>query len=266
MVRHSVVMGIIALAIIGAAGYGLSRVATGFIPIEDQGYLLATVQLPDGAALGRTHATLQQVAEIAKKTPGVDQVVTIAGVSALDNNSTLANAGVAYIILKDWSQRGKGEDLLSLYTGLNQQPGRRSATARARAAAAADPGHRQCGRLHHAGRVARRQLRPRQAAGLDQRDGRRRRRRSRASSASSRRSAPACRNTGSRSTARRSQSVRLTTDQVFSTLAGYLGSTYVNQFNKFGRVFQVYVQGDSQFRLSPEAIEQPHRAQQRTAT
>ena len=38
---------------------------------------------------------------------------------------------------------------------------------------------------------------------------------------------------------------------MFSTLASYLGSTYVNQFNKFGRVFQVYVQGDAQFRLTP---------------
>ena len=73
MVRHSVVMGVIALAIIAAAGYGMSRVATGFLPIEDQGYLLAAVQLPDGAALGRTQATLQQAARIAKETPGVDQ-------------------------------------------------------------------------------------------------------------------------------------------------------------------------------------------------
>jgi HAE1 family hydrophobic/amphiphilic exporter-1 len=50
------------------------------------------------------------------------------------------------------------------------------------------------------------------------------------------------------------QMLGLTTDQVFQTLAGYLGSTYVSQFNKFGRVFQIYVQGDSQFRLSPEDI------------
>ena len=119
MVRHSVVMAVIALAIIAAAGYGMSRVATGFLPIEDQGYLLAAVQLPDGAALGRTQATLQEVAQIAKETPGVDQVITIAGISALDNNSTLANAGVAYIMLKDWSLRGEGEDLLSLYKTLN---------------------------------------------------------------------------------------------------------------------------------------------------
>ena len=62
------------------------------------------------------------------------------------------------------------------------------------------------------------------------------------------------------------QTLQLTTDQVFSTLAGYLGSSYVNQFNKFGRVFQVYVQGDAQFRLTPEAIGKSDGAQQRTAT
>ena len=62
------------------------------------------------------------------------------------------------------------------------------------------------------------------------------------------------------------QALQLTTDQVFSTLASYLGSTYVNQFNKFGRVFQVYVQGDSQFRLTPEAVAQCHACATRTAT
>ena len=62
------------------------------------------------------------------------------------------------------------------------------------------------------------------------------------------------------------QTLLLTTDQVFSTLASYLGSSYVNQFNKFGRVFQVYVQGDSQFRLTPDDILSLHGAQRRTAT
>ena len=95
--------------------YGFSRVPTGFLPIEDQGYLIALVQLPEGASLERTQQTIDQVYEIARKTPGVDQVITIAGVSALDNSATLANAGVAYIILKDWSERGKGEDLLALF-------------------------------------------------------------------------------------------------------------------------------------------------------
>jgi HAE1 family hydrophobic/amphiphilic exporter-1 len=47
----------------------------------------------------------------------------------------------------------------------------------------------------------------------------------------------------------KAQMLRVTVDQVFSALAGYLGSSYVDQFNKFGRTFQIYVQADSQFRL-----------------
>ena len=62
------------------------------------------------------------------------------------------------------------------------------------------------------------------------------------------------------------QALQLTTDQVFQTLASYLGSSYVNQFNKFGRVFQVYVQGDAQFRLTPEAIANVSPCATRTAT
>jgi hydrophobic/amphiphilic exporter-1 (mainly G- bacteria), HAE1 family len=49
--------------------------------------------------------------------------------------------------------------------------------------------------------------------------------------------------------------LQVSIDDVFSTLAAYLGSSYVDQFNKFGRVFQVYVQADSQFRLRPQDIE-----------
>jgi HAE1 family hydrophobic/amphiphilic exporter-1 len=71
--------------------------------------------------LGRTQRVLNEVTEIASKTRGVDQVVSIAGISALDNSSSLANAGVAYLILKDWSSRGSGEDLRSLVFGLNDK-------------------------------------------------------------------------------------------------------------------------------------------------
>ena len=53
----------------------------------------------------------------------------------------------------------------------------------------------------------------------------------------------------------KAETLQVSIDEVFSTLAAYLGSSYVGQFNKFGRVFQVYVQADSQFRLRPEDIE-----------
>jgi HAE1 family hydrophobic/amphiphilic exporter-1 len=254
MVRHSAVMGVIALLIIGAAGYGMSRVATGFIPIEDQGYLLATVQLPDGAALGRTQETLQQVSKIAKATPGVDQVVTIAGISALDNSSTLANAGVAYIILKDWSLRGKGEDLASLYATLNKSL---SDMADGRVLVLPPPPIQGIGNA--AGFTMQVELRDgsfdlaKLQGATDALT-----RTAETQSGIQRVSAPFRSNVPQYRVEfdrEKVQTLGLTTDQVFQTLAGYLGSTYVSQFNKFGRVFQIYVQGDSQFRLTPEDIE-----------
>jgi len=116
MVARSVLMAAAALALIAATGYWFSRVPTGFLPIEDQGYMIALVQLPDGASLERTQKTLDKVYEVTRNTPDVARVVNIAGVSALDNSATLSSAGVAYIILKDWSERGEGEDLMSLFT------------------------------------------------------------------------------------------------------------------------------------------------------
>ncbi len=163
---RSGIMVVIALVVIGGSVYGFSRVPTGFLPIEDQGYLIAIVQLPDGASLERTQKVLDRVQQIARKTPGVSQVITIAGVSALDNNASLANAGVAYIILKDWGERGKhkGQDLLSLFTGLNASLGE---IEEARILVLPPPpiqGIGNAARLHHADRAARRQLRSRQAA------------------------------------------------------------------------------------------------------
>ncbi|TIL36247.1 multidrug efflux RND transporter permease subunit [Mesorhizobium sp.] len=253
MVRHSTVMGIIALLIIGAAGYGISRVATGFIPIEDQGYLLASVQLPDGAALGRTQETLQQVSKLAKATPGVDQVVTIAGISALDNNSTLANAGVAYIILKDWSLRGKGEDLASLYATLNKNL---SDMGDGTVLVLPPPPIQGIGNA--AGFTMQVELRD-GSFDLAKLQGAVEAitRTAQTQSGIQRVSAPFRANVPQYTVEidrEKVQTLGLTTDEVFQTLAGYLGSTYVSQFNKFGRVFQIYVQGDAQFRLTPENI------------
>ena len=152
MVRHSALMMVLAVALIAAIGYGFSRVPTGFLPIEDQGYMIALVQLPDGASLERTQKTLDQVFEITRKTPGVAQVITIAGVSPADNSATLSSAGAAYIILKDWSDRGKGEDLLVAVQGPQRLARRYSRGEYPGDAAAPDPGRRQRCRFHHGDR------------------------------------------------------------------------------------------------------------------
>jgi hydrophobic/amphiphilic exporter-1 (mainly G- bacteria), HAE1 family len=147
LVGASSLIAFLSIGVIALSFYGLSRVPTGLLPIEDQGYLLATVQLPDAASLSRTQQTLDQIAAIARKEPAVQDVITIAGVSALDNNASLANAGIAYLVLKPWSDR---ESLLALYP--------RMATAfdvvESARTAAAHPGYRQCRRFRHAGPAA----------------------------------------------------------------------------------------------------------------
>ena len=121
MVAHSALMALIVAGLVGLAVYGLSRVPTAFLPIEDQGYFLIAVQLPEGASLERTTRALDDVANRVRAQPGVDKVVAIAGLAALNDNASLANAGIAYVILKDWSKRGKAEGLLGLYTGLSER-------------------------------------------------------------------------------------------------------------------------------------------------
>jgi HAE1 family hydrophobic/amphiphilic exporter-1 len=254
MVAHSNLSVIIALMLIGIGGYGLSRVPTGFIPIEDQGYLLAAVQLPDGASLNRTQRVLDQVSEMSGKTAGVDQVISIAGVSALDNSSSLANAGIVYLILKDWSLRGAGEDLRSLVVGLNQKL---AAIPEARIIVLPPPPIQGIGNA--AGFAMQIELRDGNAD-----FGKLLAITSAVVANAQTQSALQRVNSPFRSMVPqfdvevdrvKTQTLHVTTDQVFSTLASYLGSSYVNQFNKFGRTFQVYAQADAQFRLTPRDIE-----------
>jgi HAE1 family hydrophobic/amphiphilic exporter-1 len=254
MVAHSGMSVIVALILIGIGGYGLSRVATGFLPIEDQGYLLAAVQLPDGATLDRTQRVLERVSEIAGKTPGVAHVLGISGISALDNSASLSNAGVAYLVLKDWSVRGAGEDLRSLVVGLNRSM---AGIDEAKIIVLPPPPIQGIGNA--AGFAMQIELRDgssdfvklqaitnavvtnAQSQSALQRV-----------SSSFRSAVPQFNIDVDRV---KIQTLGVSTDQVFSTLATYLGSTYVSQFNKFGRTFQIYAQADSQFRLRARDIE-----------
>ncbi|WP_316198542.1 multidrug efflux RND transporter permease subunit [Bradyrhizobium sp. SZCCHNS2002] len=254
LVAHSNMSVIAALLLIAIGGYGLSRVPTGFLPIEDQGYLIAAVQLPDGAALDRTQKALEKVSEIAGQTPGVAQVTTIAGISALDNSASLANAGVAYIVLKDWDARGKGEDLRSLVYGLNDKM---AAVMEAQVSVLPPPPIQGIGN----------------AAGfslqVELRDGNNDYAKLQALTSAmvtNAESQSALQHVQSPFRAMvpqfdieidriKTQTLHVTTDAVFSALSSYLGSSFVNQFNKFGRVFQVYVQADASARLTTREIE-----------
>jgi HAE1 family hydrophobic/amphiphilic exporter-1 len=255
MASASIVSVIVSLLIVAGGLYGLSRVASGFIPIEDQGYLVVAVQLPDGASLERTQKVMDQVGAIAKRTPGVDQYVTVAGISPLDNSASLSSAGVSYVTLKPWSERGKGQDLMSLFVGMNKAM---EEVTDARVLVVPPPPIQGVGNA--SGATMQLELRDGSfdfrkletlanqmaEAGAGQSSFQR-------MMTTFRSDAPQYRIDVDRVKA---QTLHVSVDQVFSTIQTFMGSTYVVQFNKFGRTFQAYVQADAQFRLRPDDITQ----------
>ena len=83
------------LVLIGLAGFQFARAPTGFIPEQDQGYLITVVQLPPGASLDRTEAVVKKAVEIIMTTPGVEHVAPFAGLDA--TTFTIAsNAGTIF--------------------------------------------------------------------------------------------------------------------------------------------------------------------------
>ena len=200
---------------------------------------------------------MDQVTKIALGVPGVDQVIAISGISVLDNSATLANAGVAYVILKDWSVRkpGSGADLRSVYANLQ---GALDKLQDGVALVLVPPPIQGIGNA--SGFTMQVELRDgsfdyAKLQTITQTDRAGRQHADRAAAAQLRRSAPACRRCAWSVDRVKAETLNVAVGDVFNVLAGYIGSSYVNQFNKFGRTFQVYVQADSQYRLLPTDIE-----------
>ncbi len=88
--------------------WGFTTTPTGFIPQQDKGYLLVNVQLPDAASVGRTRDTVERIEKIALKTPGIKHTVAISGQSIL-LNANASNFGALYLMLDDFEHRTKPE-------------------------------------------------------------------------------------------------------------------------------------------------------------
>jgi HAE1 family hydrophobic/amphiphilic exporter-1 len=253
MTNHAGISVIVALIMIVGAVWGIARLPTGFLPIEDQGYVIVGVQLPDGAALGRTQQVLTEVADIAQKVPGVQNVIGIGGISVIDNSAQLANAGVAYVMLKPWGERGKGADLRSIYDNLTKglRPVRSAMTY-----VLVPPAIQGIGNASGFTMM------------LEERDGSN----DYAKLQSIARTVIAAAN-GQTGIARattsfradvpqydvvidrvKAESLHVNVGDVFSTISSYVGSTFINQFNEFGLTFQVYAQADSKFRLNIDQL------------
>ena len=252
LVRALAVVVVIYVGLIAAAGFEFSREPTGFIPEQDQGYLITVLQLPPGASLQRTEQVVKRAVDIILKTPGVEHVAPFAGLDAT-TFTVASNAGTIFSglpslynhdirgitarsVLADLRKRlsviqdayvltippppvqgignsGGFKMMLEDRAGLGTQALVNAANALV-AAANKDPSFAGVFTLLNAGS-------PSVYADIDR---------------------------------LMAEKVGLTPTDVFDTLQVYLGSQYVNDFNYLGRTYEVIVQADSRFRRSQQDL------------
>ena len=105
---------VIYAAVLGAVAFLYNRLPTSFLPNEDQGYLLVNVQLPPGASVNRTEKVMQQVEGFFLKQPEVEKIIGVMGFSFAGAGQ---NAGLAFVPLKDWSERAGPEHTAQAVAG-----------------------------------------------------------------------------------------------------------------------------------------------------
>ncbi len=101
--RWKIVVGVFAVLMV-VTYFMFTIVPTGFVPEEDQGYFIIDVQGPEGSSLERTEETIKEVYDILVNTPGVAHVIVIAGLNFLTSSSD-SNTGAIYAVLAPWGKR-----------------------------------------------------------------------------------------------------------------------------------------------------------------
>ncbi|HEV2270349.1 MAG TPA: multidrug efflux RND transporter permease subunit [Steroidobacteraceae bacterium] len=252
MVRAGAVVLVIYVGLVGLTSVEFSRASTGFIPEQDQGYLISVVQLPPGSTLARTEKVIQRGTDIMLGTKGVEHVAPFAGLDA--TTFTIApNAGTIFSGLPSLYNR----DIpgVTANTVLAELRRRLAVIKDAHVITISPPPVQGIG---NAGGF---KMMLEDRAGLGP-----------AALAKAAQALVAAANkdptfagvftlfnTGSPSVyvdidRLKAEKVGLTPTDVFSTLQVYLGSQYVNDFNYLGRTYQVRVQADQEFRRNPQDI------------
>lgn len=118
--KRPVVSIIIYLIITGAAFWGFAEMPSSYVPEEDMGYFMGSVELPTGASLERTTAVLEEINAMVSQLPGVDNVMAVSGFSFMAGGNG-SNLGSLFITLKPWKERkGKGESAKELIDKFNE--------------------------------------------------------------------------------------------------------------------------------------------------
>ena len=246
LIRMSTIMLVVYAVLLGLTGWRMTATPTGFIPDQDQGFLIGVVQLPPGASLERTDAVVTRAAAQLAQTEGVQDVAAFAGMDGASFTNA-SNAGVMFIRLKPWEERGS---TLSAQNMAGQIMGAMGAIEEASVFVLAPPAVQGMGN----GGGFKMMLQDRSGAGyraLEQAQ-------MQIVGAASQPGAPVIGvfpgfTTGSpRITAEvdREKALMLGVEpaEVFGAMGTYLGSTYVNDFNMLGRTFRVTAQAEPTLR------------------
>src|SRR5580693_1110103 len=235
--------------------WGIFRVVPGgFIPAQDKQYLVGIVQLPDAASLDRTEKVVRQMSGMAKDTPGVDHVIGFSGLS-VQGFVNLSNTAVLFFPLKSFEER-RTKDLSA--AAIAQALNKKFSTIQDATIFAVPPPPVQGLGTTGGFKLF---LQDRAAHGYDElarvtnevlnKARQQHELNPYATYTTYQNRVPQLFADVDRVKAKR-QSVPLSS--IFDTLQTYLGSTYINDINQFGRTFRVYAQADAQFRSKPEDI------------
>jgi len=245
-IRASAIMLVLYLGLVGLTGWTFSKTPSGFVPVQDKQYLVAFTQLPDAASIDRTDAVVRRMSEIAMAHPGVEHAIAFPGLS-VNGFAASSNAGIIFIGLKPFEERTTPE--LSGFAIVGDLNREYAAITEGFVLAVPPPAVNGMGALGGFKLF----VEDRGDLGVD------------ALYAATQGLVgqawqdPRLSNVFSSFTVNvpqlhadidrekaRSQGIPLTS--VFETLQVNLGSMYVNDFNRFGRTYQVIVQADAPFR------------------
>ncbi len=250
--RSSAIAVVVYAGLIGLTILGFSRVPAGFVPTQDKGYLVSFAQLPNGATLDRTEDVIRRMSDIALKHPGVQNAVAFPGLS-INGFTNSPNSGIVFATLKPSEERKSPElSANAIAADLNKQYG---SIQEAFIAIFPPPP------VQGLGTVAGFKLYIEDRAGM----GLEPLYKETTSTLQKGNQTPGVIGVfssfdinvpqiDSHVDREKAKTYGIPLGDVFDTMQVYLGSLYVNDFNRFGRTYQVNVQAESPYRLQPEDI------------
>jgi multidrug efflux pump len=250
--RSSAIAVVVYAGLIGLTILGFSRVPAGFVPTQDKGYLVSFAQLPNGATLDRTEDVIRRMSDIALKHPGVRNAVAFPGLS-INGFTNSPNSGIVFATLKPSEERRSPElSANAIAADLNKQYG---SIQEAFIAIFPPPP------VQGLGTVAgfKLYIEDRAGVGLEPLY------KETISTLQKGNQTPGLIGVfssfdinvpqiDSHVDREKAMTYGIPLGDVFDTMQVYLGSLYVNDFNRFGRTYQVNVQAESPYRLQPEDI------------